>query len=380
MDHRPRSDTPSTLATGVVVASANNSNSSSSHSSSTNPATNNANSSTTSATNNQQQPANPPVPTNAPAEKSTTNASAKKRKRPIHRRLVSYNDDTIVSDGENNDDDDEDDDDEDSNSDDDEDGAAAAARERGNGGASPSMDANNGDGTEASATSDSNASSETGNSAIRDRAAEYGFSLPPEAKGRCPSELQDKIAHMHAKMRAGMDMNRLIQDRKEFRNPSIYEKLIQFCDINELGTNYPPHIYDPLQWGRESFYEELAGAQKTEMERRERDRKEGLKQQLVVEAAGFKKEAQSGQQRKSKWDQPAPGVVVMSGRASDGSSAAAAAAAATATALQAAKAAGAAAVAAAAAAAAAGLVQPNATGTKGTVISAFGSLPKKPKV
>lgn len=83
----------------------------------------------------------------------------------------------------------------------------------------------------------------------RDRAAEYGFSLPPEPKGKCPTELQEKIANMYEKMRTNkMDMNKLIQERKEFRNPSIYEKLIQYCNINELGTNYPPELYDPMQW------------------------------------------------------------------------------------------------------------------------------------
>lgn len=83
----------------------------------------------------------------------------------------------------------------------------------------------------------------------RDRAAEYGFSLPPEPKGKCPAELQEKISNMFDKMRTNKtDMNKLIQERKEFRNPSIYEKLIQFCNINELGTNYPPELYDPMQW------------------------------------------------------------------------------------------------------------------------------------
>lgn len=83
----------------------------------------------------------------------------------------------------------------------------------------------------------------------RDRFAEYGFALPPEPKGKCPQELQDKITNMYDKMKANnMDMNKLIQERKEFRNPSIYEKLIQYCAINELGTNYPPELYDPEQW------------------------------------------------------------------------------------------------------------------------------------
>lgn len=89
-----------------------------------------------------------------------------------------------------------------------------------------------------------------GKSLKKDKFAEYGFNLPPEPKGKCPPELQEKITHLYEKMKDGLDMNRVIQDKKEFRNPSIYDKLIQFCDINELGTNYPPEIYDPLQWGK----------------------------------------------------------------------------------------------------------------------------------
>lgn len=102
--------------------------------------------------------------------------------------------------------------------------------------------------------------------------------LPPEPQGRCSKELQDKIARLHEKMeKDGVNMNFLIQKRKDFRNPSIYEKLLQFCNINELGTNYPPHLYDPLRWGKESFYEELGRLQKEDMEKRQKERKEKTK-------------------------------------------------------------------------------------------------------
>lgn len=106
--------------------------------------------------------------------------------------------------------------------------------------------------------------------------AHYGFSLPPEPKNKQPSpELVEKIQHLYEKISTeGMDMNEVIQRRKEFRNPSIYEKLIQFCDINELGTNYPPEIYDPLQWGPESYYDELDRVQIKEMEKRRKERKD----------------------------------------------------------------------------------------------------------
>lgn len=186
-----------------------------------------------------------------------------------------------------------------------------------------------------------------------DRSKLYGFSLPPEPKGKCSLELQEKIAILYEKMRnSNMDTNKIIQERKEFRNPSIYEKLIQFCDINELGTNYSPEIFDPSQWGKESYYEELAKAQKLEMEKVEKARKESAKTEIQV---GVKKmDPDDSKKRKSKWDQPgvlgaAPGAIG------------------TATALK-----------------PAGIIAQTltatATGTKGTVISAFGSLPKKPKV
>lgn len=86
--------------------------------------------------------------------------------------------------------------------------------------------------------------------AVKDRSSEYGFNLPPEPKGKCAPELQEKINTFYERMRThNLDMTRVIEERKDFRNPSIYEKLIQFCDIDEFGTNYPPEIYDPLRWG-----------------------------------------------------------------------------------------------------------------------------------
>lgn len=181
--------------------------------------------------------------------------------------------------------------------------------------------------------------------------------LPPEPNGRCSMELQEKIARLHERMLAsGLDMNSVIQRRKDFRNPSIYEKLIQFCSINEFGTNYAPQIYDPFRWGKESYYEELAKVQKAEMDRREKERKEKTKVEFVVGTAKRSTSStnlmsgtdEDAKRRKSKWDQVGiatsvqpvvrpPGLVQQS------------------------------------------TLTTTATGTKGTVISAFGSLPKKPR-
>lgn len=136
-------------------------------------------------------------------------------------RLVSYHDDTVVSDDDN-----------DENASDSEDIEMETSDRR----AELGMVANNDN-------------EELANKPKRDRVAEYGFALPPEPKGKCAPELQNKVDNFYEKMRTkNMNMNSLIQGNKEFRNPSIYDKLIIFCGINELGTNYPPELYDPMQW------------------------------------------------------------------------------------------------------------------------------------
>ncbi|XP_011496336.1 PREDICTED: SAP30-binding protein [Ceratosolen solmsi marchali] len=185
----------------------------------------------------------------------------------------------------------------------------------------------------------------------------YGIIIPPDPSGSCPIELQEKITNLYRKMESGrLDMNKLIQQRKDFRNPSIYEKLIQYCSINELGTNYPPDRFDPFKWNKDSYYEELAKIQKVEMEKLEKARKEKTKIEIVSGTAKRQSNTtatveEDAKKRKSKWDQVST-------------------------------------IPAAAAAAAAvkpGVIaQPalttltsSVTGTKATVISAFGSLPKK---
>ncbi|XP_021172954.2 SAP30-binding protein isoform X4 [Fundulus heteroclitus] len=103
--------------------------------------------------------------------------------------------------------------------------------------------------------------------------------IPPEPAGRCSSQLQEKIFKLYERRVHGdFDTNSHIQKKKEFRNPSIYEKLIQFCGIDELGTNYPKDMFDPHGWSEDSYYEALAKAQKVEMDKLEKAKKERTKQ------------------------------------------------------------------------------------------------------
>lgn len=134
--------------------------------------------------------------------------------------------------------------------------------------------------------------------------------LPAEPEGRCSKSLQEKIARMIEKKKKGLNVNEYVQSKKEFRNPSIYEKLVNFIGINEHGTNFPKKLYDPTIWGPESYYDNLAKVQKEYHDRKE---KEKLKRAHVDFVTGVKKTESSGNgsEKKSKWDQK---VALVSGK------------------------------------------------------------------
>ena len=89
--------------------------------------------------------------------------------------------------------------------------------------------------------------------------------LPLETSVKCSKALQSKIVNLlQKKASSGLDLNSSLHQRKDLRNPSIYEKLVQFCNLDEFGTNYPEHLYDSKEWTEESSYDNLFKDQKTE--------------------------------------------------------------------------------------------------------------------
>ena len=134
--------------------------------------------------------------------------------------------------------------------------------------------------------------------------------LPPEPEGRCSRSLQEKIARMLEKKRLGkLSLNEHVQRKKDFRNPSIYEKLVSYCSIDEYGTNYPRNLFNPSSWGVESYYDALAKAQKEAHEKKEKEKhKKGqvefIKATKKIIAGGSAVAVQGAdeKQKTSKWD------------------------------------------------------------------------------
>lgn len=142
----------------------------------------------------------------------------------------------------------------------------------------------------------------------------HNVQLPPEPPGRCSKALQDKvIALLQKEERLGLDLNQHLQGRKDFRNPSIYEKLVTALNLDEFGTNFPEHLYDPKGWGEDSTYTKLLEAQKKAYEKKEKAK---LQDRTKIEfVKGTKRPAVAVQgtsgavagdtvkkARKSKWD------------------------------------------------------------------------------
>lgn len=131
--------------------------------------------------------------------------------------------------------------------------------------------------------------------------AEGHVKIPSQPKGKCSSKLQDKIATELVKRRKyGYDFCSRMRENKEFRNPSIYDKLIDMTGISEMGTNFIDPILNKSSWRAESFYKQLAEKQQKDYDKRESERKREaasdpnskIKQTIIAE-----------KKKESKWDE-----------------------------------------------------------------------------
>jgi len=97
--------------------------------------------------------------------------------------------------------------------------------------------------------------------------------LPPKPDpSLCSDSLKQKVQKFHEMKAKGQSINRQLSMSHQFKNPDILEKLIAYCDIFEIGSNYPKEIYDPLAFEPSSFYDELAKEQQLIYDKREMEK------------------------------------------------------------------------------------------------------------
>lgn len=69
--------------------------------------------------------------------------------------------------------------------------------------------------------------------------------------------LQARFRGFFEKKAQGADLNALIQKRRDFKNPSMYEKLIEKFEVDELGSNFAPSVFDPHGFTKDCFYDQI---------------------------------------------------------------------------------------------------------------------------
>lgn len=110
--------------------------------------------------------------------------------------------------------------------------------------------------------------------------AAYGIPAPD------PSILPDatleaKLRHFHVLRSQGIHFNATLQSNKSFRNPAILSKLVDFVDVDEKLSNFPPEVWRSSHGlGRDAWAESIAERQKALAEERQKLQERGKRSNI----------------------------------------------------------------------------------------------------
>jgi len=71
------------------------------------------------------------------------------------------------------------------------------------------------------------------------------------------SSFQSKIRHFQSLKLQGKHFNDSLMSNKAFRNPHIYAKLVEFVEVDEMGTRFPKHLWDPFDLEPEWYADKI---------------------------------------------------------------------------------------------------------------------------
>ena len=59
-------------------------------------------------------------------------------------------------------------------------------------------------------------------------------------------DMQDLITNLLRKQQErGQTLNHAMKSHRDYRNPNFLQKMVEFCDIQQYGSCYPEHLWDP---------------------------------------------------------------------------------------------------------------------------------------
>ncbi|DAZ94795.1 TPA: hypothetical protein N0F65_002408 [Lagenidium giganteum] len=92
-----------------------------------------------------------------------------------------------------------------------------------------------------------------------------GLQLPPEPVGPCDARVQARVAQFLSLPQSFM---RNLQTKKEFANPSILDKVVDYYEIEEAGTNFDKDVFDPAALPAHEYVDVLSQEQRRRDEER----------------------------------------------------------------------------------------------------------------
>ncbi|GBG81274.1 hypothetical protein CBR_g31948 [Chara braunii] len=81
--------------------------------------------------------------------------------------------------------------------------------------------------------------------------------LPPPTTEKCPEHLQRKFKDFLDLKASGVDFNKSIMEKKDYRNPDFLERVVRYHNIDEKGSCYPKDKFNPHGYDPNDYYDRL---------------------------------------------------------------------------------------------------------------------------
>ncbi|KAK4512909.1 uncharacterized protein ATC70_003619 [Mucor velutinosus] len=88
------------------------------------------------------------------------------------------------------------------------------------------------------------------------------WGIPNEPNTACDAERQERITHFLSLRASGHRLNDHLQHNKAFRNPRIYTKLVEFTEVDEIGSNFEKQEFDPHGFPAEMYIDGILETQR----------------------------------------------------------------------------------------------------------------------
>ncbi|KAJ7192970.1 HCNGP-like protein-domain-containing protein [Mycena pura] len=137
------------------------------------------------------------------------------------------------------------------------------------------------------------------------------WGIPPASTEPCNPTIQAKLSQFHA-LKSGdppKHFNDSLMGSRAFRNPHLYAKLVEFVDVDERTTNFPPELWDPGAVDAAWYADALAEVQKSRSEQQSATQAAGKRSQIQFTSASSTgtnksrpKEKERDRDRDRHWD------------------------------------------------------------------------------